>query len=434
MKLLPKEANSDTNTAKVQDQLSDKYKGLTFKQFWDSLDNKLILYDYEEELINKLEKGRHFWVKKEVGLGITELIIRYIAWRALKDDEWQNSQVVIITGPNQNLSIKIIERIKALFPEHLFVSRNTFVELNGCEIESFPSHNLDAARSLPKPIFIFLDEADFFNPNEQIDARTIAERYITKSNPHIVLVSTPNLPGGLFETIEREEPCLYEKIPLLYPIGMNKMYDEASIKKAMESPSYRREHCGEYGYGIGNIFPYQLTNLIIESFDLTIGNGSRGLYLDPAFGNSDTSSKFAMLGMEKINGIKYVKLAQEYARASPAGMVDIVKLEAPKFGNRVRVDDSQAGTIRMLQEAGINCAGMNFKKELTEMVSIASQDVRDKKVRIHPSQRDLISQLVGVETNERGHPDKTKMNFDLGDTFIMACKDLKDNTVRIIKV
>ena len=32
----------------------------------------------------------------------------------------------------------------------------------------------------------------------------LAERYIGKSDPYIVMVSTPNAPGGLFYKIEKE--------------------------------------------------------------------------------------------------------------------------------------------------------------------------------------------------------------------------------------
>ena len=41
-----------------------------------------------------------------------------------------------------------------------------------------------------------------------------AERYIAKSDPFIVMVSTPNAPGGLFERIEKEpfETCIYKKM------------------------------------------------------------------------------------------------------------------------------------------------------------------------------------------------------------------------------
>jgi hypothetical protein len=47
-------------------------------------------------------------------------------------------------------------------------------------------------RGLPNVSFILLDEADFFPPGQQQDARDVSERYIAKSNPYIVMVSTPN--------------------------------------------------------------------------------------------------------------------------------------------------------------------------------------------------------------------------------------------------
>ena len=47
-----------------------------------------------------------------------------------------------------------------------------------------------------------LDEADFFPAGQQQDARDVSERYIAKSNPWIVMVSTPNAPDGLFDKIE----------------------------------------------------------------------------------------------------------------------------------------------------------------------------------------------------------------------------------------
>ena len=85
-----------------------------------------------------------------------------------------------------------------------FNTRETVLELNGVHIEAYPSHHLDAMRGLPNLSFIFLDEADFFPIGQEQDARDVSERYIAKSNPWIVMVSTPNAPDGLFERIERE--------------------------------------------------------------------------------------------------------------------------------------------------------------------------------------------------------------------------------------
>jgi hypothetical protein len=91
---------------------------------------------------------------------------------------------------------------KGLAAVTVFDTKETVIELNGVNIEAFPSHHLDAMRGLPNVSFILLDEADFFPPGQQADARDVSERYIAKSNPYIVMVSTPNAPDGLFERIE----------------------------------------------------------------------------------------------------------------------------------------------------------------------------------------------------------------------------------------
>jgi hypothetical protein len=79
-------------------------------------------------------------------------------------------------------------------------------------------------RGLQNASFILLDEADFFPVGQQQDARDVSERYIAKSNPYIVMVSTPNAPEGLFERIEKEAECLYKRLFLDYTYGIGKIY------------------------------------------------------------------------------------------------------------------------------------------------------------------------------------------------------------------
>jgi len=49
--------------------------------------------------------------------------------------------MVIVTGPNQDIAIKLIKRMKALFERHgrTFNSKETVIELNGCTIEAYRS-------------------------------------------------------------------------------------------------------------------------------------------------------------------------------------------------------------------------------------------------------------------------------------------------------
>jgi hypothetical protein len=136
-------------------------------------------------------KERHLWVKKAIGLGVTEFKLRFMALLCLYNDEYHGSQMVIVTGPNQELAIKLIKRMKALFIDKLgvtFDSKGTVLELNGCDIEAYPSNHIDVFRSLTNPKFILVDDGDFLPKFQQEDVRHVSERYLAKSNPFIVML------------------------------------------------------------------------------------------------------------------------------------------------------------------------------------------------------------------------------------------------------
>jgi hypothetical protein len=426
----------------------EQFKNKDFKQFNDIIglprkkDRTYPIFEYEYELLSLLGTEKHVWIKKATGLGITEFTLRWIAWMSLKDDNMKRKHkdvdIVIITGPRLDLAITLMDRLKGLFSFN-FTSKNTVCELNGVRIEAFPSHHLAAARGL-SPQVVFLDEADFFPPKEQQEARSVSERYIAKSNPWILMVSTPFNPGGLYEQIENEEKCLYQKVFLDYTVGLRDgMFTDDEIRQARESPSFEREYNLKYGVGEGNIFPYELVDECIESFDLSIFNGTKLITVDPAYG----SSNFAICGFEKLDNLIYVKDAEEHPRPSPSAMLERLLMFNEKYGKPLfLVDSAHPGLIRDLKDRGVNAMPVNFgamsednkQSLISKMTFEASQAVREKRVRIHTSQHSLTAQLKAVRFNDKGHPDKKELNFDLGDCFIMAMNHLKVNTVRIIKV
>jgi hypothetical protein len=186
---------------------------------------------------------------------------------------YRNSQMCIVTGPNQDIPIKLIKRMKGLFEPRLgitFANKETVLELNGCSIEAYPSNHLDAYRALDNPVFILLDEADFFRKSEQEDVRQVSERYIAKSDPLIVMVSTPYVPDGLFDRIEKkpEENCIYKCLLLDYTYGLDKIYTKEEIEKAKVSPSFEREYNLKYLGGIVNVFHTKDTDAAIERVKL----------------------------------------------------------------------------------------------------------------------------------------------------------------------
>jgi hypothetical protein len=81
---------------------------------------KRIVQEYEQQEQEQNASGssamqkhklKHLWIKKATGLGITEFMLRFMCFLALRNDDYHGSQMVIITGPNQELAIKCIKRM-----------------------------------------------------------------------------------------------------------------------------------------------------------------------------------------------------------------------------------------------------------------------------------------------------------------------------------
>ena len=178
------------------------YIGLPFKG-----ERQLPIFKYETDILNLLENGeKYLWICKATSLGISEFFLRYIAWKSIKSNEWHNCKVIIVTGPRIELSITLIDRLKKLFLNLgiTFESNQTVVELNHCRVEAFPSHHVDTIRGLTDVKMIMVDEASFFPPGQQQEVRDAVERYIAKSDPIIIMVSTPGAPQGMFYEISQE--------------------------------------------------------------------------------------------------------------------------------------------------------------------------------------------------------------------------------------
>jgi hypothetical protein len=331
------------------------------------------MFDYERSLydcllipensnpLNHGFKHKHLWVKKATGLGVTEFMLRLMVWLCLRDDIYGNSQMCIITGPNQDIAIKLIKRMKTLFEPHnvLFADKETVLEINGCTIEAFPSNHLDAYRALENPKFILIDEGDFFRKSEQEDVRHVSERYIAKSDPYIVMVSTPNAPDGLFERIEKEseETCIYKRLKLDYTYGLGKIYTEEEIDKAKQSPSFEREYNLKYLGLIGNVFHTADIDRAIEKGkqynpDIVNGYTQKSIGLDPGFG----SSPFGVVITEWVDNEIRVLHAEDYERPEFNEMIDTTIRLMNQFGirpqdysSRIYVDGANPEFIRSLK-------------------------------------------------------------------------------------
>ena len=248
-----------------------------------------------------------------------------MAWLCTKDGHFVNSQICIVTGPNQDMAIKLIKRLKGIFEPKLdlvFEDKETVLELNGCRIEAYPPSNIDSFRSLANPKFILIDEGDFFRKAEQEQVRFVTERYIGKSDPYIVMVSTPNAPNGLFEKIEREpeDSCIYKRLRMDYTYGLDRIYSRQEIENAKKSPSFGREYDLQYLGLIGNTFHTQDIDRAIalgKKYRTPNKYAQQSMGIDPGFG----SSPFGICIIQFSDGILQVLYADEFERPRYEDMI-----------------------------------------------------------------------------------------------------------------
>jgi hypothetical protein len=385
-------------------------------------------------------------------------MLRFMAWLCLKDNALSGSQMCIVTGPRIDLAIALIDRMKKLFSSNkgltVFDTKETVLELNGVKIEAFPSHHLDAMRGLPNVSFILLDEADFFPLGQQADARDVSERYIAKSNPYIVMVSTPNAPDGLFERIEKEseDTCLYKRIFLDYTYGIGKIYTAEEIEKAKQSPSFEREYNLKYLGRIGNVFHTKDIEAAIEKgrkYNPDEFNPyyftSKSMGIDPAYG----SSAFGIVVTQWQDDHIQILYAEEYHRPEYDEMLSVVYGLISKYQiDKVYIDGANPSFIRSLklqigEDADYNkvierakkegfgdgtenmkIVPVHFGKEHKGMLGHCKLILEDEhgKIAINPKFEKLITSLrTAVDADETLDKESTSYN-DIFDAFRLALK------------
>ena len=413
------------------------------------------LFDYEQLVFDTLHTHKHVWIKKATGLGITEFILRYMAWLCLKDNTLRGSQMCIVTGPRIELAITLIDRMKGFFENFSsamrFSTKETVIELNGVHIEAYPSHHLDAMRGLTNVTFIYLDEADFFPPGQQW-ARDVSERYIAKSNPWIVMVSTPNAPDGLFERIEREpeDTCLYKRLFLDYTYGLDRIYTREEIEKAKSSPSFEREYNLKYLGKVGNVFH----TLDIEAAICTEQEGQemmnwststmigRSMGVDVAWGDT---SKFAIVITQYRNRKVEVFYAESFEKPLMNEIINhIMQLKQRHHCTKVYVDGANPEVIRELKARigeyhdyygrltedqiwalrssnSWQIIPVNFQKRHREMLQWTYTLMSKRFIKIHPSlQRLIVSMRTAIVSDDWKLDKQQSSQHDTLDSFQLA--------------
>jgi hypothetical protein len=186
------------------------------------------------------------------------------------------------------------------------------------------------------------------------------------------MVSTPNGPDGLFETIEKEpeETCIYKRLLLDYTYGLDKIYTREEIQKAKASPSFEREYNLKYLGHIGNVFSPADIDAAITGYDIIryeswqspLLQGVMGI--DPGWGTCG----LGIVIVHFVDGMIRVSYADEYDRSNHEEMLSVVWDLIQKHNiTKVLVDSSAPSFIRSLKIAwGERSDYENVEKELRE--------------------------------------------------------------------
>ena len=230
---------------------------------------------------------------------MTELILRFLAWKILVNNELEHKNIFVVSGTHLVHAHDVKERMQNLFrnkfPLLQLESKFTDLWIKNTNIKIFPSRNSKDLRGYTDVAYLFLDEADYWLDSEVSELLHAITRYEEKSNCTTIMVSTPNRPDGLFQSIEKDPNSKYHKIILDYIVGLGKIYDPAEIEKKKLEPEFPREYCGQYLGRIGNVFSSSQVQTCIDlGEEFSIDKIPVSLYtlksvgIDPGFSSSST--------------------------------------------------------------------------------------------------------------------------------------------------
>jgi hypothetical protein len=315
------------------------------------------IYDYELDVIDKIEENRNVWIKKASGIGATELILRYLTWKVLVNNDLEYKSIFIVSGTFQQHANDVKVRMENLFRKNFplinLESKFTDLWIKNTNIKIFPSRNVKDLRGYTDVSYLFIDEADHFEPSVNNELLHAITRYEEKSNCTTIMVSTPNRPGGLFQTIEQDANSKYYKIVLSYEVGLDKIYDRQEIEKKRKEPEFPREYECLYLGRIGNVFtPQQVDNCVTAAEpleDIPVSQYTlKCVGIDPGFSSSKTA--IVMTEHLKDEDKIIVRYCEEFDKGDPNAIADLLfDLHTKYLNTYFLIDGSNRAMVNLLK-------------------------------------------------------------------------------------
>lgn len=223
--------------------------------FHPKLRKETDVFSFQVKLRNQIRKHRKVIVNKFTGAGGTELIPRIFLEMMLADD-LPFKQYVIVSGLNMKFTEQVIQnRVKGIItkkhPELIeSVTKDTILLNNGTYFRGYPTEHIDTIRGQDDIMGIFIDEAAFFHSSAQDYVRTAIERYVLKTNPYIIWLSTPNgLQGAFYKIWTEAEKHQNDYFPITIPYSDgvdSQLLDPVEIEKKKKDRTFLQEYDNQF--------------------------------------------------------------------------------------------------------------------------------------------------------------------------------------------
>jgi len=229
------------------------------------------LMPYQMEFIKLIpeKRNRLFHINKSRQIGVTELILRVLAYHCFH--KYKGYKIMLIAGTREKTAAKIMRRFKKLFKNirsEVAEDTNAFVLRlkNGSEIEALPS-NSDSIRGDTRIKAIFVDEAAHFGMIDDSVVMDAIEPIVFTNRSDLYLVSTPRGKRGFFYDIATEKNE-YFKVQWDYTKAIGWIYSEEEIDKELQRTDVDvlQEYQCQFTSGAGTIISEEMIEQMEEDY------------------------------------------------------------------------------------------------------------------------------------------------------------------------
>ena len=229
------------------------------------------LFQYELDILDLLDKHRWLLINKARKIGVSEIVLRIIAFKCFST--YEGYQIMLVAGNRMQHAHRLMRRFQKLFVNiNEFVSDKTADRMlltNGTEIMAMPSNDT-ALRGPEKVKCIFLDEAAHFNIINDEDVYNALEPNLSNTNGDFIVVSTPNGKRGMFYDLWIDNENRFYKLPLPYTVSLGLLLDEKMIerKKQDRTIDFEQEYMCQFTSAKGAFITEDLIRSMEEDYEM----------------------------------------------------------------------------------------------------------------------------------------------------------------------